>query len=127
MGDEVLFRENLVIGNKYGGLPWLDIINSGFIKGKTYKIESPTILDDVNVIIDEKGARWFISDEMIKPFFDIEKIKGACKILGYQLEVNSNTPGIHYKTKDGIEHSVTFDEILKELEDEFSKKKNKKL
>lgn len=79
VGDKVLFRENLVTGNYYGGLPWLDIINSGFIKGKTYKIESSTILDDVNVIIDEKGARWFITDEMMNLLLILKKLKRRAK------------------------------------------------
>lgn len=48
--------------------------------------------------------------------FDLEKILAAAEELGFEIEVNSKNPGIHYVFEDETIQSISYDEIRESLE-----------
>lgn len=65
VGDEVVIRKDLIVGEVYGGCYWDD--SDEFMKEKTY-----VVIDEV----DEDGDYWiegcdtFVSGEMIEDLYD---------------------------------------------------------
>lgn len=75
VGDKVVIRKDLVVGEVYGGFEWWSVMN--YLKEKEYVVIKRVDEDDDYVVEDG----WYINDEMIAGLYDEVTVTNELKLF----------------------------------------------